>query len=210
MHGVDRGQFLRLGAVGALAAVTGAVAVPAASAAGPAPAPVDDDLGFVQWAATAELVTVAYWDRALAERGFGEQAQRWMTAMRERRRGPPREARAPCSATARRSDRDFKVVLPKRKLASRAATIAFGEELEEHMLRVLLGAVSQAARSRARGCCSAQILVNDTQHLDSLRQLAGEPSAFAGLRGPLELEPAGDWLDALPPRPLFLDQGDHR
>ena len=194
MHGVDRGQFLRLGAVGALAAVTGAVAVPAASAAGPAPAPVGDDLGFVQWAATAELVTVAYWDRALAERGFGGQAQRWMTAMRAADADHLAKLSAVLGDSAP-SDRDFKVVLPKRKLASRAAAIAFGEELEEHMLRVLLGAVSQAVDPGTR-LLLAQILVNDTQHLDSLRQLAGEPSAFAGLRGPLELEPAGEWLDA--------------
>ena len=193
MHGVDRGQFLRLGVAGALAVAAGTAVAPAAGAAGPAPAPVDDDLGFVQWAATAELVTVAYWDRALAERGFGEQAQRWMKAMRGADAGHLAKLSAVLGDAAP-SDRDFRVVLPKRKLASRAAVVALGEELEEHMLRVLLGAVSQTIDPGTR-LLLGQILVNDTQHLDSLRQLAGASSAFAGLRGPLELEPAGDWLD---------------
>lgn len=40
-----------------------------------------------------------------------------------------------------------------------------------------------------------QLVVNDTQHLDSLRARAGRPGPTARLHDPLGLEPAGLWLD---------------
>ncbi len=40
-----------------------------------------------------------------------------------------------------------------------------------------------------------QLVVNETQHIDSLRALSGKPGPSARLRDPLGLEPAGLWLD---------------
>jgi hypothetical protein len=89
---------------------------------------------------------------------------------------------------------DFGVAFPQGAVASRARTLELGAELEEQTTRLYLSAVSEAIDPATR-LLLGKLLVNDTQHLDALRALTGAPSAFAGLRGPLELEQAGAWLD---------------
>ncbi len=119
MHGLDRGQFLRLGAAGAMATLTGAAIAPAAGAQAPPPTPQNEDIGFVQWAATAELVSVAFWERALAADRFGDVVAKRITAMRDADR-QHLEALSAVLADEAPTTEDFTVVLPKKAFATKA------------------------------------------------------------------------------------------
>ena len=193
MQGIDRSQFLRLGAAGAVAAVAGAVSVPAASAAGPPPAPAGDDIGFVQWSATAEMVAIACWDRVLTDVALDPLADRWVHALRRADTGHLAALNAVLADEAP-TEEDFAIKLPERAFSSQDRALAFAGEIHDNLIRVYLQGVALSADPGTR-LLLGQLLVNDTQHLDALRTLRGETGAFAGLRGPLDLEPAGAWLD---------------
>ena len=191
MRKINRGEVPRLGAAGALLAAAGAAAP--ARAAGPPPTPQADDIGFLQWGATAELVCVRFWDRALDANRFGERIRRLMSAMREADRGHL-VALSTALGDEAPTDEDFEVVLPNRAFASKAGIIALAEEIEESITRTYLTAVSVAVDPATR-LLLGKFLVQDVSHLDAIRSLTGASSAFAGQRGPLELEQAGQWLD---------------
>lgn len=193
MRGLDRSQFLRLGAAGALATLTGAAVVPAAAAQAPAPTPQGDDIGFVQWAATAEMVSVAFWDRALAAKRFDAVVTKRMTAMRDADQQHLAALSAVLLDEAPTAE-DFRVVLPKKSFATKAGIIALGGEIEESITRAYLAGVA-ATVDPATGLLLGKLLVQDVQHLDAIRELSGISSAYAGRRGPLEIEQAGRWLD---------------
>jgi hypothetical protein len=193
VHGLDRSQFLRLGAAGALATLTGAAVAPAAGAQAPAPAPQGDDIGFVQWAATAEMVSVAFWDRAIAAKRFGDVVAKRMTAMRDADQ-QHLDALSAVLVDEAPTAEDFKVVLPKKAFATRAGIVALGGEIEESITRTYLAGVTATVDPATR-LLLGKLLVQDVQHLDAIRELSGTSSAFAGQRGPLELEQAGEWLD---------------
>lgn len=184
-------QFLQLGAAGTLAAVAGAASPVAAI--GPPPAPQGDDIGFVQWAATAELVAIACWDRLAAGVPLDPRADRWVHAMR-RADTEHFAALAAVLGDEAPTEADFAVQLPKRAFAPPARALALAEDVHDHLVRVYLAGVARSADPATR-LLLGQLLVNDTQHLDALRALRGRSSASAGLRGPLDLEPAGTWLD---------------
>ena len=68
---LDRAQFLRLGAVGALgAAGAGLVAAGPAAAALPAPNPQGDDIGFVGFAVVAEQTSQRCYQETLRVAGW--------------------------------------------------------------------------------------------------------------------------------------------
>jgi Ferritin-like domain len=184
---LSRGELLRLGAAGALL-----TAAPA-HAAGPPPAPQGDDIGFLQWGATAELVSVAFWDRALEADAFGARVRRWMTAMRTADR-QHLTALSTVLADEAPTEQDFEVVLPRRAFGSRAGILALGAEIEESITRAYLAGVTEAIDPATR-LLLGKLLVQDVAHLDAVRSLDGSPSAFAGQRAPLGLEQAGEWLD---------------
>lgn len=193
MHGLDRSQFLRLGAAGALATLTGATIAPVATAQGPAPTPQGDDIGYVQWAATAELVSVGFWDRALDADRFDDVVAKRMTAMRDADREHLGALTAVLADEAPTTD-DFAIVLPRKAFASRDGIIALGSDIEESITRAYLAGVAGTLDPPTR-LLLGKLLVQDVQHLDALRELGGTSSAYAGQRGPLELEQAGQWLD---------------
>jgi rubrerythrin len=187
MRKIERGELLRLGLAGAL------LAAAPARAAGPAPTPQGDDIGFVQWGATAELVAVTFWNRAIEADRFGERIRRHLSAMREADRHHYGALSTALGEEAPTTE-DFEVVLPKRAFASKAGIIELAEDIEESITRTYLAAVSEAVDPATR-LLIGKLLVQDVSHLDAVRSLAGAPSAFAGQRGPLELEQAGRWLD---------------
>ena len=194
VHAMDRGQFLRLGAAGAVAAVAGAVSAPAAGAVGPAPAPQGDDIGFVQWAATAEMVAIACWDRVLGGVRLDEHADRWVHALRRADTGHLAALNAVLGEEAP-TEEDFAVKLPKRAFATQARALAQAEEIHDHLVRVYLQGRRAGDATPARACCSASCWSTTPSTSTRCARCAGSRSAFAGLRGPLDLEPAGAWLD---------------
>lgn len=189
MHRHTRAQFFTLGAAGTLAAV----AAPSAWAQGPAPAPQGDDIGFVQWAATAELVAVACWDGLATYVALDPRADRWVHAMRRADTVHRSSLDAVLGEDAPTGD-DFAVELPKGSFRSLDRGLALAEDIHDHTVRVYLAGVAQAADPGTR-LLLGQLLVSDTQHLDAVRALRGRSSVSGGLRGPLDLEAAGTWLD---------------
>ena len=81
-----RSEFLRLGAAGAVAGLLGGAARrsrrpprrrrPRRGAKG-------DDIGYVQWGAIAEMLSVAFWQRALDDGGFSRRVERRIRAARD-------------------------------------------------------------------------------------------------------------------------------
>ena len=191
MGKLNRGELLRLGVAGALVGAAGVV--PSARAAGPVPAPQGDDLGYVQWGATAELVCVAFWDRALASDRFGDRGRRWMSAMRVADIQHLAGLSSVLGEDAPTLD-DFEVVLPQGAFRTRAGILALGAEIEESITRAYLAGVTQTSDPGTR-LLLGKLLVQDVGHVDAINSLGGGSSAFAGRRGPLELEQAGTWLD---------------
>lgn len=183
---LDRGEFLRLGAVTALAGVFGG----AASARAQSPAPQGDDLGYVQWGATAELLSVAFWERALDEGRFSAKAKRRLTAARE----ADKEHLERLNAVLGEDAPEFEIVLPDGAFRTRARILAFGQEIEQRVTGVYLDGVARTTDQETR-LLLGRLLVADTQHVSLLRGLANEPLADTGLRTPLRVEPAGEWID---------------
>ena len=62
------------------------------------------------------------------------------------------------------------------------------------MIGVYLDGVARTTDQETR-LLLGRLLVSDGQHLTVLRGLAGEPLADAGLRNPLRVETAGEWID---------------
>lgn len=193
MRELNRGELLRLSAAGALATAAGTLAAVPARGAAPAPAPQGEDIGFVQWGATAELVAVIFWDRALAADRFGAETRSWFKAMRAADVQHLVDLSAILGDEAPTTD-DFEVVFPRGTFGSRTGIVAAAADIEESITRTYLAAVTQTTDPATR-LLLGKLLAQDVGHLDAIRSLDGRSSAFAGRRGPLGLEQAGQWLD---------------
>ena len=181
-----RRDLLRLGAAGAAAALV-------APAVARAQAPQGDDVGYVQWGATAEMLSVAFWQRAIDGGGFSPRAQRRLRAARDGDADHLRRLNAVLGEDAPTED-DFEIVLPNRAFRTRAGILAFGKEIEERVTAVYLDGVARTTDQETRALLG-RLLVADSGHLALLRSLAGEPVADTGLRTPMRVETAGEWID---------------
>lgn len=197
---LDRSEFLKLGAAGALAAFAGGGAATAA-AQGPAPAPEGDDIGYVQWGATAELLSVAYWRQAIASEHFTDRAKRRLRAARDADAAHLRRLNAVLGEDAP-SDDDFEIELPASAFRSRERILAFGQEVEQRVTGVYLDAVNRVVNPETR-LLLGRLLIADTQHIALLRTLANEVVLDGGLRSPIRVETAGEWIDRYLVSPSF-------
>jgi Ferritin-like domain len=188
---LDRGEFLRLGAVGAVAGLLGHGGI--AAAAPPPPTPQGDDLGFVQWGAVAEMVSVAFWRRALADGDFSERVRRRLRAARDTDREHLARLTAVLGDDAPKEE-DFEITLPDAAFKSRARIFALGLEIEQHVTGVYLDGVTRTTDQQTR-LLLGRLLVSDSGHLSVLRGLDGQAIADSGLRNPVSVESAGDWVD---------------
>lgn len=176
---VTRSALLRGGAAAGLAAMLPAGA---ARAALPAPAPVGDDAGFLQFAAIAERVSATYYRTAGAKGAAAQKA------------GHVAKLTAALGDDAPADD-DFAVVLPARAFRTVAGTAALGVRIETLLVRTLLGALASTQDGSTR-LLLARLLASDAQRLAILRAEAGL-APMTGLPVPLNLEAAGTELDAL-------------
>jgi hypothetical protein len=182
--------------------VTGLLGADRASAAAPLPpAPQGDDLGYVQWGATAELLSVAFWTQALARGDFSPRVKRRLGAARDADRAHLAKLSSILGAAAPRAD-DFELALPAKAFKTRDGILALGEEIEQHVVGVYLDGVARAGDQPTR-LLLGRLLVSDTQHLTVLRGLDRQSLADDGLRNPLRIDPAGDWLDRYLRSPSF-------
>lgn len=177
---VTRGRLLRGGALAAAAGVL--LPVSGARAALPAPAPQGDDAGFLQFAAIAETVSAAFWKRA----GDAAAAKRKTEAVAKLTAALGADAPAPG---------DFQVSLPKK------ATPALGVRIETLLVRTHVAALASTTDGSTR-LLLARLLATDSQQL-SLARAAAKLPPVGGLPVPLDLDAAGDELDAFIKAPNY-------
>lgn len=195
---IVRRDLLRLGAAGAAGALV-APAVARAQQPAPTPAPVaptpkGDDIGYVQWGATAELLSVAFWQRALDDGDWSARATRRLRTARDNDADHLRRLIAVLGDDAPTED-DFEIVLPNRPFRTRASILAFGKEIEERVTAVYLDGIARTSDEATRALLG-RLLVSDVGHLGLLRTLGGEPVADKGLRTSMRVETAGEWIDS--------------
>jgi ribosomal protein S12 methylthiotransferase accessory factor YcaO len=203
MH-VDRGQFLRLGAGGLVAAAATGVMPRAASAGLPAPAPKDDDVAFLSFATLAESTSRDFYRAAFRQAGTGLSSaqRRHVDRVASAKRGHIVRLKAALGGDAPQSS-DFVTVLPKGAVRTAARIVALGEQLETLLVRVYLNGVGFAEDPATR-LFLGRLLAYDAEQLAWLRGAAGHASP-AGLLSPIDLEPASDALDAFLSTPDFPD-----
>lgn len=188
---MNRSEFLRLGAAGALAGLAGGGGT--AAAAPLPPAPKGDDLGYVQWGAMAEMLSVAFWRRALDEGDFSPRVKRRLRALRNADAEHLAKLTAVLGEDAPSED-DFEIALPASAFRTRDRILAFGQDIERRVVGVYLDGVARTSDEPTR-LLLGRLLVSDAGHLSVLDGLEGHSIADDGLRNPIRVEQAGAWLD---------------
>lgn len=192
MRAIDRGQFLRLGVLGASAALGGGALAGSAGAALPAPTPVGDDVGFIQLGAVGERVSLEFY-RAARHASV-------LTGPERKRMGLARATKARQFAALNAAlgedalgEGDFTVALPPEALATRRQLAILGRELEGLLVGVYLNGV-QNGEDRSTRLLLGRLLAYDVQQLAWLRALRGAVDQTE-VPAPLSVELAGAQLD---------------
>lgn len=201
---LDRAQFLRLGAGGAIAAAAAGLLPAAAGAQLPAPTPVDDDIAFLSFATAAEAASRDFYRAAFKQAGTGLSAhqRRHIDRVASAKRAHIVRINAALGADAPEAG-DFVTVLPNGAVTTKARILVLGERLETLLVRVYLNGVGFAADPATR-LFLGRLLTYDAEQLAWLRAAAGHASP-AGLLSPIDLEPAAAALDAFLSTPDFPD-----
>ena len=189
---VTRSSFLRLGAATALAPV---LAPPAAARAGlPAPRPIGDDEGFLQFGILAERAAQRFCTTAVAEPATWTPAERRaLRAVARAKAGHVERLRSALGADAPGAG-DFEIALPRRAFASRRGALLLGRGLEELLVGVYLSGVAFTADPATR-LLLGRLLSAGAEQLAWLRRAAGAARTAPGLPDPLDLDAAGRRLD---------------
>jgi hypothetical protein len=200
---LDRGDFLRLGAGGLIAAAATGLAVPVVGAQPPL-APQDDDVAFLSFATVAEGVSRDFYRAAFKRAGTGLSVaqRRHINRVASAKRAHIVRLKVALGADAPQSS-DFATVLPRGAVRTAARVVALGVQLETLLVRVYLNGVGFAGDSATR-LFLGRLLVYDAEQLAWLRGVSGHASP-AGLLSPIDLEPAADALDAFLSTPDFPD-----
>jgi hypothetical protein len=200
---LDRGDFLRLGAGGMIAAAVTGLVVPAAGAQPPL-TPQDDDVAFLSFATVAERTSRDFYRAAFKQGGTGLSAaqRRHINRVASAKRAHIVRLNAALGADAPQSS-DFVTVLPKGAVKTRARIVALGERLETLLVRVYLNGVGFAEDPATR-LFLGRLLAYDAEQIAWLRGVAGHASP-AGLLSPIDLEAAANELDAFLSTPDFPD-----
>jgi hypothetical protein len=191
-HTFDRAGFLRVG----VAAVAGSalVAVPARGAI-PAPTPKGDDISYVQFAASGELVAVSLGQAMLVSPRVSAADKRRLRTLRD----GDKDHLARLSAVIGPDDAphfgDFHIALPAAAERTRDGLLGQALDLGELLAGVYLSGVTDTADAATRGLLG-RLLWSEAQHLSVLRTLLGKPALASGLPAPVSLDDAAPLLDA--------------
>jgi len=198
---VDRAQFLRLGAVGALgAAGAGLIAAGPAVAALPAPTPIGDDIGFFGFAVVAELTSRRWYQETLRVKGLGRSVRSTLSAAGEAKGAHVRRLNDVLRDGAVQPS-DFAVDFPKGSFDTRARALALGRQLEGLLVSTYLYGTAYAQDSSSR-LLLGRLQIFDGQLLAWLGSLAGV-SPVPGLPDPIDTEAGGTLLDRYLTTPSF-------
>lgn len=206
---LDRAELLRLGAgglvaMGAAALLPGAANAQEPAPASPAPAPEEDDVAFLSFAAVGERASRDLYRAALRQKASGllplerRQIDRVASAKRAHIRRIDAALGADAPTTA-----DFETVLLPGAVTSRARILALAAQLETLLVRVYLNGIG-ATIDPSKRLLLGRLLTYDAQALSWLRADAGKASP-AGLYRPIDLEPAARELDKFLTTPAFPD-----
>jgi hypothetical protein len=200
MQTVTRSGFLRAGAVGALgAAGAGLLGAGPASAALPAPTPVGDDIGFLAFAAVAELASQRFYQDALGVKGWSAGARSRMSAAAKAKGAHVRRINDVLRDGAVQPS-DFAVRYPEGSFATQARALELGRRVETLLVQTYLFGVAYADDGNTR-LLIGRLLAYDAGVLGWLRTAAGLP--LGGLPDPLDTEAAGAQLDRYLSIPSF-------
>lgn len=187
MPSIDRAQFLRLGALGV---GTGLVSAPVATAA--TPAPKDDDIGFIQFGAVAELVSLKFFRMARQAPAVNGAPQQRLAQARDAKLRQFWMLNGILGTDAIQAD-DFEIVMPQEDFATRDGVLALGEEIEALLVGTYLSGVHNT-EDRATRLLLGQLLAYDAQLLTWIRERRGARNP-ARMPVPVSLEEAGPKLD---------------
>src|SRR5262245_55253072 len=185
----SRRRLLTTGAVGGMALLTG----PAVAAAAK-PAPVDDDLAYLQIASVGKLVSIALVARALAKhRLLSRDARSLLRAIHADEVAHRRLLNAALGADAPQAD-DYRVKLPSSALKDQRGLALLGLQPEHTTRTAVLGGAAQIVDPGTRDLL-IRIVAVDTAHLAVWSQLRGVRPSGGKLPGNLTLEQAAGRFD---------------
>jgi len=201
---VDRGDFLRLGAGGLMAATAAGLMPAVAGAQLPVATPKDDDEAYVQFATIAERASRDFYRAAADAKGSGFSAaeRRHLLRVARDKRAHILRLDALLGPEAPLTE-DFVTVLPAGSTATKDKSLQLGRHLETLLVGVYLNGVSFAADPGTR-LFLGRLLAFDAQALCWLQLRAGKASP-AGMASPVDLEQAAEQLDGFLTTPAFPD-----
>ena len=162
----SRGEFLTAGTRGGLALVAGGSLL--AATAGPALAQATGDVAIAKLAATAELLAIDFYGRAIQRGGFTGDVLAYMEAARQNERDHY-EALAPVIGPGAPAGVRFRYAAGT--FASAASIATTGVAAETAFVGAYLGAV-EAFEDDDLKAAAGQIGANEAQHLTVLKRLA--------------------------------------
>ena len=163
-----RAQFLTRGAKGGLALVAGGTVL--GLAVGPAAAQGSGDVAIARLAATAELLAIDFYSRAISSRRFSGDDRRYLIEARANERA---HYTALAKLIGRGAPRNLRFQYPAGTFASRMAVAKLGVALETAFVGAYLGAVTALRSNELKGV-AASIAANEAQHLSVLTEITSD------------------------------------
>ncbi len=161
----SRGEFLRLGAQGGLALAAGGTIL--GVAAGPALGQASGDVAIAKLAATAELLAIDFYGKAIGTGFFTGDVLAYMTAARKNEQDHYDALAKVLGAAA---PKNLTFTYPAGTLKSAKSIAMTGVALETAFVGAYLGAV-EALKSNDLKAVAGQIGANEAQHLTTFRRL---------------------------------------
>lgn len=161
----SRAEFLTLGAKGGLALVAGGAVLGAA--AGPALGQANGDVAIAKLAATAELLAVDVYTRAIGTGFFTGDVLAYMQAARQNEQD---HYDALAKVLGKAAPKGVMFQYPSGTFASAKSIAATGVALETAFVGAYLGAV-EALSSNELKAVAGQIGANEAQHLTTFKRL---------------------------------------
>lgn len=165
---LDRAQFLRRGATGGLALVAGGGILAAATGGGRAIAAGAGDIAILKVAATAELLAIDFYTRALAGRRFiGDEKD----YLRDARANERDHYAALAKAIGSGAPKGLQFTYPAGAFKTRKSAAKLGVALETAFVGAYLGAVTAFESNDLKGV-AGQIGASEAQHLSVFSDIA--------------------------------------
>ena len=165
---IDRSQFLRRGATGGLALVAGSGVLAAVNGGGGAFAAATSDTDILKVAATAELLAIDFYTRAINARHFIGDERDYLKDARANERD---HYAALAKAIGSGAPKGLSFTYPAGSLKTRKSTAKLGVALETAFVGAYLGAVTAFTSNDLKGV-AAQIGASEAQHLSVFSDIA--------------------------------------